>query len=152
MIRLTAAGAAEFCVALVLVFAATGCGGDDDNGNGGGEETAAAEDGDRGLSIDPQSGPASTTISWTISGCKASDEKGASIYAGPLERYEAGARSRRIIEGPRGKETSGNITVPDDTAPGEYVVTGSCLSTEELGGGEVQLGVSEETAPFTVTD
>jgi hypothetical protein len=138
---------------LSLVLAASGCGGDDDGGDDGGEETApvSAPEG-LGVEIDPASGPAGTEISWTISDCEASDEKGVAIYTGPLDEYRSGAKSKRVLEGPESKEPSGTITVPDDMAPGEYVISGTCFSSEELGGGQVQLGVKEGSTAFTVTE
>jgi len=129
----------------VALVAASGCGGDD------GEDTAPTEAASGGLSVDPESGPAGTTVSWSISGCEPGDEKGVAIYAAPLEEYRSGAQAQRVAESPRGKQESGTITVPDDSDPGEYTITGSCLSREELGQGQIQLGVKEETVGFTVT-
>jgi hypothetical protein len=129
----------------IALVAALGCGGDD------GEDTAPAEAASGGLSIDPDSGPPGTTVSWSISGCEARDEKGVAIYAAPLEEYRSGAQARRVAESPRGTRDSGTIAVPEGAAPGEYTITGSCLSREELGQGQIQLGVKEETVGFTVT-
>jgi hypothetical protein len=158
MIKQRASVGPGLVIVLFLALGTVGCGGDDDGDRG--EQTTApaeqtpapAERGGEPLEIDPQSGPAGTTISWTISTCEESDDKGAAVYAGPLKRYRSGASTKRIIEGRESKEPSGTITVPDDVAPGEYVVTVSCLSAEERGEGQVELGVKEETAGFTVTE
>ncbi|MEK6276847.1 MAG: hypothetical protein AABM29_02385 [Actinomycetota bacterium] len=136
-------------IALFLALGAIGCGGGDGDG---GEGTAPAEATGGDLSIDPESGPPGTAISWNISTCEAGDDKGVAIYASPLEEYRSGAQAKQVIEGPEGKQPSGTITVPKGVSPGEYTISGSCLSREELGQGQVQLGVKEETAAFTVTE
>lgn len=132
---LTAAGVA------LVVLAATACGG---NGDGGG--------GDSGLEIDPDSGPPGTTISWTIAACDPGDEKHASLYTGSMEQYQAGD-TEIAVDGPRGTESSGTLTVPDDLAPGSYTFTLGCSSsTEPTAEGEVTISVSSYEASFEVTE
>ena len=134
-------------IGLLLAVGAIGCGGGDDDGG-----TAPTESASGDLSIDPDSGPAGTAISYEISVCDAGDEAGVSIYAAPLDEYRTGAQAKQVVEGPRGKEASGSITIPNGTPAGEYTIAGSCLSRKELGQGQVQLGVKEESTAFTVTD
>lgn len=150
-------------VVLALGLAATGCG-DDDDGNGGGTEGAngAAETAPAEvaqgleLTLDPESGPPGTTVSWTVSDCEPADRKSVAIYSGTIEDYQEGAlpgeaASEEVFRGPEGTDPSGTITVPDELAAGDYVVTATCSSREDLGGGQIRLGVREGFTEFTVT-
>jgi hypothetical protein len=135
-------------LALSVAVAVGACGGND--GDEEGDTTEASSIAGDDLTIDPDSGPPGTVISWTIANCEPSSEKSASLYTGsPGGQQDTTA----VLEGPDTKEETGEITVPPGTAPGEYTVIGTCVSTTEQGGGQVQIGVRDAgELAFTVTE
>jgi hypothetical protein len=135
-------------IALSIGLGAGACGGNDEDEGGSTTEVPSAVGDD--LTIDPESGPAGTVITWTISNCDPGSEKSASIYTGSPGGQED---TKAIVNGPETKEETGEITVPASTAPGEYTVIGTCLSTTDQGGGQIQLGIRDAgELAFTVTE
>ncbi|MEX0833592.1 MAG: hypothetical protein WD276_06940 [Actinomycetota bacterium] len=121
------------------------------SGNGGGSSGEGGDGGGRGLTLDPESGAPGTQITWTVSGCDETDDKHATMHAGTEDQYMSGGASP-VADVPRGRESSGTITVPANAVPGPYIVSVTCSgSTSPTAEGEITISVGEETADFEVT-
>ena len=136
--------------AILLGGLLAGCGGGGDGG-GSSATTSGTRPGAVPVKIDPTSGPAGTTIKWSISGCDSGDEKSATLYAASLSDYLSSGNSKSIAKSARGKSDTGTLKVPAGAASGDYTLAVACSSTTPKGGGTFVIGVKSGETGFTVT-